>query len=183
MTSIEILVFYPKFIIKEHYNNDKDRIFLFIYIIGAFSGIFSFVYLNICFFKFQKNNQFKIEKLLFLYSEIITILVMHPILIYLYFNIDYPIGSIGEATLFLLGMFIFIFELLLFIINCIYFYNMDDNDSYNIYSKIAITIIKIILYCLIEILLLNLNIPKNYYIFPFLRIIFMILGFVNFIYY
>jgi len=183
LTSIEILVFYPKFIIKEDYNKDKDRIFLFIYIIGAFSGIFSFVYLNICFFKFQKNNQFKIEKLLFLYSEIITILVMHPILIYLYFNIDYPIGSIGEATLFLLGMFIFIFELLLFIINCIYFYNMDDNDSCNIYSKIAITIIKIILYCLIEILLLNLNIPKNYYIFPFLRIIFMILGFVNFIYY
>ena len=128
LTSIEILISYPIYIIKEDYNKTEDKVFIIIYIIGAIFGILSFVYLNICFYRFQKISQFQIKKLYFLYFEIIAILLIHSILIFLYFPMESGINK-GRGLYSIIEMpAIFIFELFLFVINCSYFYAIDDND-------------------------------------------------------
>ena len=131
LTSIEILISYPIYIIKEDYNKTEDKVFIIIYIIGAIFGILSFVYLNICFYRFQKISQFQIKKLYFLYFEIIAILLIHSILIFLYFPMESGINK-GRGLYSIIEMpAIFIFELFLFVINCSYFYAIDDNDIYH----------------------------------------------------
>ena len=130
LTSIEILISYPIYIIKEDYNKTEDKVFIIIYIIGAIFGILSFVYLNICFYRFQKISQFQIKKLYFLYFEIIAILLIHSILIFLYFPMESGINK-GRGLYSIIEMpAIFIFELFLFVINCSYFYAIDDNDIF-----------------------------------------------------
>jgi hypothetical protein len=180
LTSIEILIFYSIFIIKGNYDNIEDRVFLLIYIAGAFSGIFSFVYLNICFCRFKKNCQFHFKKLYFLFSETIAILIVHPILIYFNFYLISDVVSISGVIKYLLGMVIFIFELFFFIVNCYYFYKMEGNDTSNIWRKIKIASIKALIFILIEIFLIDLNIPKNVYILSFLRLILLALSLVTF---
>ena len=129
LTSIEILISYPIYIIKEDYNKTEDKVFIIIYIIGAIFGILSFVYLNICFYRFQKISQFQIKKLYFLYFEIIAILLIHSILIFLYFPMESGINK-GRGLYSIIEMpAIFIFELFLFVINFSYFYAIDDNDK------------------------------------------------------
>jgi len=180
LTSIEILISYPIYIIKEDYNKTEDKVFIIIYIIGAIFGILSFVYLNICFYRFQKISQFQIKKLYFLYFEIIAILLIHSILIFLYFPMESGINK-GRGLYSIIEMpAIFIFELFLFVINCSYFYAIDDNDKSSIkYCKVILPIIKTPLYIIVHYYLDLLEILDIFFTFSIIGMIFMVFSYIT----
>jgi len=103
---------------------------------------------------------------------------MHSLLIYYDFNE----GSLGGSISASLGrefgkISTFIFQVILFIINCIYFIFIDDKNTPIICCKIITTFIKMVCYIITECLLFDFyNIPNNGYEFFFTRIAFMIVS-------
>ena len=179
LTSIEILIFYPIFIINERDKNLEDLVFIIIFILGALSGLFSLIYLFLYFYIFQ-NGLSEFKKIYFLYLELIAILLMHPLLIYTYY-MDW-IGShnsIGEIIVMFFKIFIiFVFELLLFLLNLDFLCNKVDSD--NCIYKIIMAILKILLYISVELLLLNLYEKDKFinviYISSIFRMFFMVIS-------
>jgi len=176
LVSIEILIFYPIFIIYESFNIKKDLGFIIIFILGALSGLFSFLYLFIYIYIFKYGfSEFK--KIYFLFLELMTIILMHPLLIYTYYmDMTGSTGMISTSIdMFLEIIIIFIFELLLYIINCSFLYFKVEFDNYTI--KIIMAIIKLLLYILVEFLLLKLYTARflnnGLYICSFFRMFFM----------
>jgi len=169
--SIEILIFYPLFIIHESGKGQEDYIFIIIFIIGALSGLFSLIYLFLYFYIFQ-NGLSELKKIYFLYFELIAIIIMHPLFIYYYYENDPK--SINSAVLkIIVAAGVFSIELLLFLINFLYL--CLDPENYCL--KIMVAIIKIMLYVSIEYFVLiifglYLNYEKFIYLYLSMRILF-----------
>ena len=149
MLSIEILIFYPIFIIYERNMDPEDLAFIIIFILGALSGLFSLIYLFIYFYIFP-NGLSEFKKIYFLYLELIVIILMHPLLIYTYY-MDWvrSSSSIGQIiVMFMKISIILVFELLLFIMNLDFLCYKVDSDN-GIY-KIIMAVMKILLYIIAE---------------------------------
>ena len=171
--SIEILIFYPIFIIIDSRKEQEDIIFIIIFILGALSGLFSLIYLFLYYYIFQ-NGLSELKKIYFLYFELIAIIIMHPILIYNVFLFD-SLTSISIAAINMLGIFMtFAFEVILFLMNCLFL----CLDSDNCCLKIIMAIIKIILYIVVEyfsfIAIIEYNLINEKYLYLSIRIIFML---------
>ena len=177
LVSIEILFFYPIFIIYESYNYNKDLAFIIIFILGFISGIFSLIYLFIYFYIFQ-FGLFQFKKIYFLYLELTAIFLMHPFLIYTYYmDMTGSTGMISTSIEMLLEMItISVFESILFAMNCCLLY--CKAESGNPTFKYIITIIKILLYILVEFILSQLYtarvLKKEFFISFFIRMLFMV---------
>jgi len=164
---------------KENYN---ENIFLTIYIIGAFSGFFSFVYLNICFCRFQKNSEFKIKKIIFFYFETSAILVMHSFFIYNFFYVISSRREMGDNLGRKMGMIaIFFLQVFLFIINFFYFIFIHDKNIHIICCKTISTSLKLFFYIDVEWVLFDTfdNLINGYRIFFTARIVFMIVSIIT----
>ena len=107
--------------------------------------MFSLIYLFIYFYIFQ-NGLSELKKIYFLYFELLVIIIMHPFLIYNVYNFE-SLTSINLATIKMLGIFMtFSFEVILFIMNCIFL----CLDSDNCCLKIIMAITKVILFTIDE---------------------------------
>ena len=181
LSSIEILIFYPIFMIKQNfYEKNNDLIYIIIFILGSISGIISFLYLYINYTIFLKNNHFKIKNIYFLYFEKMAILCMHTLFLHSCYDDQFKSQSsfrLAFAVAFEIVTF-FYYELSLFIIN---FFNLCIFESLGQIPFNGCTgfinFIKLIGYIGVEIFLSTLysvyKLKELYYIFLFIRIIFM----------
>ena len=171
--SIEVLIFYPiLIIIKDSHKKQEDLVFIIIFILGALSGLFSLIYLFLYYYIFQ-NGFSEFKKIYFLYFELISIIIIHPLFIYIYYT-D-PHDSIGN-TVKIIGLIgALLSEVILFIVNLIFL----CLDSDKCILKIIIAIIKIILYILVEftsMLMIDYSLNDEKYIYFSITFFFMMVS-------
>lgn len=176
-----VIYFFVNYCIKILNGFIKNSIIIgILFLVGTYSGLYSFIYTNIKFKKYIKSKNKSLNSQYYLYFETISLLLMHLFLLYASFYEASSINS-GLGALFEIGI-IFIFELIFIIINIVSLSMTTPNNQYRmIICSILSFITKIFFYILAEYLLSFLSLtqyrfPNIYFIFPIVRGIFMFIS-------